>query len=35
MLDEIAPHLPKGCHVYVLFDAWYDNHLLEKTFDVK
>ena len=23
MLDEIAPHLPKACHVYVLFDSWY------------
>ncbi len=30
MLDEIAPHLPKGCHVYVLFDAWYDNQHLQK-----
>lgn len=30
MLDEIAPHLPKGCRVYVLFDAWYDNHHLQK-----
>ena len=30
MLDEIAPHLPQGCHVYVLFDAWYDNQDLEK-----
>jgi hypothetical protein len=30
MLDEIAPHLPKGCRVYVLFDAWYDNQHLQK-----
>lgn len=30
MLDEIAPHLPKGCRVYVLFDAWYDDQHLEK-----
>ena len=30
MLDEIAPHLPKGCRVYVLFDAWYDNQYLQK-----
>lgn len=30
MLGEIAPHVPKGCRVYVLFDAWYDNqHLLK------
>ena len=30
MLTEIVPHLPKGCKVYVLFDAWYDNqHLLK------
>jgi hypothetical protein len=30
MLDEIAPHLPTGCRVYVLFDAWYDNHKLQQ-----
>lgn len=30
MLDEVAPHLPAGCRVYVLFDAWYDNHRLQK-----
>lgn len=30
MLDEIAPHLPKGCRVYVLFDAWYDSDHLQK-----
>jgi hypothetical protein len=30
MLTEIAPQLPKGCKVYVLFDAWYDNHQLLK-----
>jgi hypothetical protein len=30
MLTEIAPQLPQGCHVYVLFDAWYDNHHLLK-----
>jgi hypothetical protein len=30
MLDEIAPHLPQGCRVYVLFDAWYDNQHLQK-----
>lgn len=30
MLDEIAPHLPTGCRVYVLFDAWYDNQHLQK-----
>ena len=29
MLDEIAPDLPPGCRVYVLFDSWYDNHRLE------
>lgn len=28
MLAEVAPHLPAGCRVYVLFDAWYDNHHL-------
>jgi hypothetical protein len=29
MLDEVAPHLPRACRVYVLFDAWYDSqHLL-------
>lgn len=28
MLTEIAPHLPSGCRVYVLFDAWYDGHQL-------
>jgi hypothetical protein len=28
MLTEIAPQLPKGCKVYLLFDAWYDNHRL-------
>jgi hypothetical protein len=29
MLDEVAPHLPTACRVYVLFDAWYDSrHLL-------
>lgn len=30
MLDEIAPHLPKICRVYVLFDTWYDNQHLQK-----
>lgn len=30
MLTEIAPLVPKGCKVYVLFDAWYDNHRLLK-----
>lgn len=30
MLTEIAAHLPTGCRVYVLFDAWYDSHQLEK-----
>jgi hypothetical protein len=30
MLDEVAPHLPTGCQVYVLFDAWYDNHKLQR-----
>lgn len=30
MLSEIAPLLPPGCQVYVLFDAWYDNHQLLK-----
>lgn len=30
MLDEIAPHLPKHCRVYVLFDTWYDNQHLQK-----
>jgi len=28
MLDEVAPQLPSSCRVYVLFDAWYDNHHL-------
>ena len=28
MLDEVAPLLPATCRVYVLFDAWYDNHHL-------
>ncbi len=28
MLDEIAPHLPKTCQIYVLFDAWYAGHRL-------
>jgi hypothetical protein len=28
MLDEIAPHLPSACHVYVLFDSWYASHHL-------
>jgi hypothetical protein len=28
MLAEIAPHLPTGGQVYVVFDAWYDNHTL-------
>lgn len=30
MLDEVAAHLPPGCRVYVLFDAWYDNHKLQR-----
>ena len=30
MLDEIAPHLPSACKVYVLFDAWYDGRCLQK-----
>ena len=30
MLEEIVPHLPTGCRVYVLFDAWYDNQHLQK-----
>jgi hypothetical protein len=30
MLDEIAPRLPAGCTVYVLFDSWYDNQHLQK-----
>lgn len=30
MLDEVAPHLPRGGRVYVLFDAWYDNHHLQR-----
>jgi len=29
MLDEIAPHLPTACRVYVLFDSWYDGRHLE------
>lgn len=29
-LDDIAPHLPKSCRVYVLFDTWYDNQHLQK-----
>ncbi len=28
MLAEIAPHLPKTCQIYVLFDAWYAGHRL-------
>ena len=30
MLDEVAPHLPASCRVYILFDAWYDNHKLQQ-----
>jgi hypothetical protein len=30
MLDEIAPHLPKGCRIFVLFDTWYDNQHVQK-----
>lgn len=30
MLDEVAPQLPTGCSVYVLFDAWYGSHQLFK-----
>jgi hypothetical protein len=30
MLDEIAPHLPTTCRVYVLFDSWYDGQHLER-----
>jgi hypothetical protein len=30
MLDEIAPHLPPACKVYVLFDAWYDGRCLQR-----
>lgn len=30
MLDEVAPHLPKACRIYVLFDTWYDNQHLQK-----
>ncbi len=30
MLDEIAPLVPAGCTVYVLFDSWYDNQHLQK-----
>jgi len=29
MLREIAPELPRGCRVYVLFDSWFDGHRLE------
>jgi hypothetical protein len=29
MLDELAPHLPTTCRVYVLFDSWYDGRHLE------
>ena len=29
MLDEIAPHLPAACRVYMLFDSWYDGRHLE------
>jgi hypothetical protein len=29
MLTEIAPGLPRGCRVYVLFDSWFDGHHLE------
>ncbi len=30
MRGEVAAHLPKGCRVSGLFDAWYDSHQLEK-----
>lgn len=30
MLDDIAPHLPRACRVYVLFDSWYDGRHLER-----
>lgn len=30
MLTEIASGIPANCRVYVLFDAWYDNHLLQR-----
>ena len=30
MLADIAPHLPRACRVYVLFDSWYDGHHLER-----
>lgn len=29
MLTELAPYLPTGCRVYVLFDAWYDGRQLQ------
>lgn len=31
MLAEIAPHLPAGVKVYVLFDAWYDGRPLQRS----
>lgn len=30
MLDEVAPHLPLECRVYVLFDTWYDNRHVQQ-----
>ncbi|MCS6909441.1 MAG: transposase [Anaerolineales bacterium] len=30
-LTEIAPQLPRGCRVYVLFAAWYASHRLFKS----
>lgn len=30
MLTEIAPDLPTGCRVYVLFDAYFDGHPLQQ-----
>jgi len=31
MLAEVAPHLPKRCRVYVLFDSWYASVRLFKS----
>ena len=31
MLAELAPHLPKRCRVYVLFDSWYASTRLFKS----
>lgn len=32
MLREVAPELPSGGRVYILFDSWFDGHMLETFF---